>query len=120
MKSKVINMADKTSDALDRLLESSFHSDPIPDDGFSGRIVFKIRRRIWINRLALPVATLVGAAFALKPATQLIVALLPLLDVVPIDTISAPMQFLPQLQMIVLGGMACAAGIALFNLVEET
>ena len=61
-----------------------------------------------------------GAAFALKPATQLIVALLPLLDAVPIGMISSPMQFLPQLQMIVLGGMTCAAGITLFNLIEDT
>jgi len=106
LKSKVINMADKTSDAQDRFLESVFHSESIPDDGFSDRIVLTIRRRIWINRLALPVAALIGAAFALKPASQLIVALLPLLNIVPGDMINAPLQFLPQLQMIMLGGMA--------------
>jgi len=120
LKSKVINMADKTSDAQDRFLESVFHSESIPDDGFSDRIVLTIRRRIWINRLALPVAALIGAAFALKPASQLIVALLPLLNIVPGDMINAPLQFLPQLQMIMLGGMAFAAGITLFKVFEET
>jgi len=120
LKSKIINMADKTSDAEDRLLKSVFDSAPIPDSGFSKKVVFKIRRRIWINRLALPVAAVVGAAFALKPATQLIVALLPLLDVVPIDIVSAPMQLLPQLQTIVLGGMMFAAGVTLFKIIEET
>ena len=120
MKSKVINMADKTSDAQDRMLESVFHSAPIPDDGFSDRIVFRIRRRIWVDRLALPVAALIGAAFALKPATQLVVALLPLLNVMPADLVNAPMQFLPQLQTIGLGGMIFAAAIALYKVIEET
>ena len=59
----------------------------------------------------MPVAVLVGAAFALKPATQLIVALLPLLNVMPIDAVSSQMQFLPQLQMIALGGMTFAAKV---------
>jgi len=113
-------MADKTSDAQDRLLESVFHSEPISDDGFSDRIVFTIRRRIWINRLALPVAAIIGAAFALKPASQLVIALLPLLNVVPADLFSAPLQFLPQLQMILLGGMTFGAGITLFKVFEET
>jgi len=113
-------MADKTSDAQDRLLESVFHSEPISDDGFSDRIVFTIRRRIWINRLALPVAAIIGAAFALKPASQLVIALLPLLNVVPADLLSAPLQFLPQLQMILLGGMTFGAGITLFKVFEET
>lgn len=113
-------MADKTSDAVDRLLASAFAADPIADDGFSDRIVSKLRRRIWINRLALPVAVLVGAAFALKPALQLVGVLLPLLNIVPAELASAPMQFLPQLQMIVMGGMAFAAGVTLVKMLEET
>jgi hypothetical protein len=120
LKSKIINMADKTSDAMDRLLASAFKSEPIADDGFSKRIVSRIRRRMWINRLALPVAILVGAAFALKPAVQIVNALLPLLNVVPVEIASAPMEFLPQVQMFVLGGMAFAAGITLLKMLEET
>jgi hypothetical protein len=120
LKSKIINMADKTSDALDRLLASAFEGEPIADDGFSARVVSKIRRRIWVNRLALPVAVVIGAAFALKPAIQLVNALLPLLNVVPVDIASAPMQYLPQLQIVVLGGMAFAAGITLLKVLEES
>lgn len=120
MNSKIINMADKTSDAVDRLLVAAFAAEPIADDGFSDRIVSKLRRRIWINRLALPVAVLVGAAFALKPALQLISALLPLLNMVPAELASAPMQFLPQIQLIVMGGMAFAAGVTLVKMLEET
>jgi hypothetical protein len=120
LKSKIINMADKTSDAIDRLLASAFAAEPIADDGFSDRIVTKLRRRIWVRRLALPVAVLVGAAIAAKPALQLVYALLPLLNVVPVELASAPMQFLPQIQLIVLGGMAFAAGITLVKMLEET
>ena len=113
-------MADKTSDAVDRLLASAFAAEPIADDGFSDRIVARLRRRVWVRRLALPVAVLVGAGIALKPAMQLFSALLPLLNVVPVELASAPMQVLPQLQLIVLGGMTFAAGIALVKMFEET
>jgi len=112
-------MADKTSDAVDRLLASAFAAEPVADDGFSNRIVSKLRRRIWINRLALPVAILVGAAFALKPAVQIVNALLPLLNSVPIEMARAPMEFLPQIQLLVLGGMAFAAGVTLVKMLEE-
>ncbi len=113
-------MADKTSDAVDRLLVSVLEAEPIADDGFSNRIVSQIRRRIWVNRLALPVAILIGAAFALKPALLLVEALLPLLNVVPLELASVPMQFLPQIELIVMGGMAFAAGLVLLRMLEET
>jgi hypothetical protein len=113
-------MADKTSDAMDRLLASAFESAPIADHGFSDRIVSRIRRRIWVNRLALPVAIVVGVALALKPALQLINALLPLLNIMPVELASVPMQFLPQIQLIVMGGMAFAAGVMLLKMLEET
>ena len=113
-------MADKMADAEDRWLESVFHSDPIPDDGFSKQIVARIRRRVWINRLALPVAGLIGAAFAIKPATQLVMALLPLLNVMPVDMVNSPLRYMPQVQTVVLGGMAFFAVILLYRMVEET
>ena len=76
-------MVEKLQDAEDRLLEAMFRSEPIPDDGFSGRVVTRIRRDIWVRRLALPVAMLIGGAFAVKPASQLLVAGSKLLTVVP-------------------------------------
>jgi len=105
---------------MDRLLASAFEAAPIADDGFSDRIVSTIRRRIWVNRLALPVAIVVGVALSLKPALQLINALLPLLNIMPVELASVPMQFLPQIQLIVMGGMAFAAGVTLLKMLEET
>jgi hypothetical protein len=76
-------MAEKLKDAEDRLLESMFAAEPIADDGFSQRIVTHIRRRVWVRRLALPVAMLVGGLVAFKPAMQLVTVSSTLLGVVP-------------------------------------
>ena len=96
-------MAEKLKDAEDRFLESMFQSEPIADDGFSTRIVLRIRRRIWVRRLALPVAMLVGGAIAIKPATQLVIGLSKLLAVVPQGLLDVPTKWLPQMQTVVFG-----------------
>ena len=86
-------MVEKLKDAEDRLFEAMFRSEPIPDDGFSGRVVTRIRRDIWVRRLALPVAMLIGGAFAVKPALQLLVAGSKLLTVVPQGLLDVPAGF---------------------------
>ncbi|NIL94813.1 MAG: hypothetical protein GTO71_10360 [Woeseiaceae bacterium] len=97
-------MAEKLRDAEDRWLESMFAAEPIADDGFSRRVVGRIRRRIWIRRLALPVAMLVGGVIALKPASQLLLAVSKLLTVVPQDVVVAPAEWLPQMQGVAISG----------------
>ena len=104
MTSKIINMAEKIRDAEDRMLEALFASEPIADDGFSQRVVGRIRRRIWIRRLAVPVAMLIGGAIAIKPASQLVVAASKLLTVVPQEVVVAPAEWLPQVQGIAISG----------------
>ena len=114
-------MAERLKDAEDRLLESVFRSEPIADDGFSQRVVTRIRRRIWLRRLALPVAVLVGGAIAIKPAWQLLAAASKLLRTVPDGVLEAPASWIPQmqtvvfgaslLQLVVIGGMLLAAGL---------
>lgn len=112
MKSKIINMADKIKDPTDRMLESMFRSEAIADDGFSDKVVSRVRRTIWIRRLALPVATLTGAAIAVKPAFELMAFVPRLLSLVPAEVTSVPMSILPQLPLIVLGGMLLAVAMA--------
>lgn len=103
MTSKIINMAEKLKDAEDRLLESMFQSAPIADDGFSRHVVARIRRRLWLRRLALPVAMLIGGAFAIKPATQLVAAASKLLTVVPQGMLDVPTTWIPQMQSVAFG-----------------
>ena len=98
MTSKIINMAEKLKDAEDRLLEAMFAAEPIADDGFSSRVVKRIRRRLWLRRLTLPVALVIGGAIAIKPASELVIAVSKLLAVVPEGIVEAPVAWLPQVQ----------------------
>jgi hypothetical protein len=86
------------------MLESLFASEPIADDGFSQRVVGRIRRRIWIRRLALPIAIIIGGAIAIKPASQLVLAASKLLTIVPQDVVVTPAEWLPQVQGIAISG----------------
>lgn len=116
---KVINMADRIKDAEDRLLESVFRAELIADDGFSDRVIGRIRRRMWVDRLVLPIATLTGAALAFKPAMELAGVLLPLTNLIPSQLASRPLEFLPEIQIVILGGMLIAAAVACLRLLEE-
>lgn len=72
MTSKIINMADQQQDAADRMLETLFQVEDIPDAGFSDQVLRRLRRQVWVRRLALPIAMLVGAACAARPALELL------------------------------------------------
>jgi hypothetical protein len=117
--SKIINMAEKRKDAEDRMLESLLQSAPIADDGFSHRVVMRIRRRLWLRRLSLPVAMFVGGAIAIKPATQILVASSKVMTVVPQGLFELPVSWIPQVQIVVLGAMLLAAGMLGIRMLEE-
>ena len=101
------------------MLESLLQSTPIADDGFSRRVVIRIRRRLWMRRLALPVAMFVGGAIAIKPATQILVASGKLMTVVPQGLFELPAGLIPQVQIVVLGAMLLAAGMLGIRMLEE-
>ena len=119
MISKIINMAEKMKDAEDRFLESMFQSESIADDGFSSRIVTRIRRRMWLRRLALPIAMFVGGSIAIKPLAQLSVAVSKLLTVMPVELLETPVAWIPQPQYVVLGAMLLAAAMLGLRMLEE-
>jgi len=117
--SKIINMAEKIKDAEDRLLESMFRSEPIEDAGFSNRIVARIRRGIWIRRLALPVAMLVGAAIVIKPLLQLGSVVSTLSNSFPGLSIAVPETMVAQLPIMIATGCLILIGVVTFQLSEE-
>ena len=129
MTSTIIDMVEKLKDAEDRMLEAMFQARPITDNGFSRRVVTRIRRRLWVRRLTLPVAMLIGGAIAIKPMSQLVVAGSKLLTVVPEGVLEIPVSWLPQMeaavfgmsltQMAVLAGMTFAAGVLGTRLLVE-
>jgi len=119
--SKIINMAEKLKDAEDRLLESLFRMEPVPDAGFSNAVIRQIRTRIWVRRLALPIAMVIGGLIAIRPATEVVRAVPSLLAVVPRQFVEAPASWLPQvdgvalstsvLQTVLFAAVLLAAGI---------
>jgi len=107
-------MAERIKDADDRLLEKMFASASIADDGFSVSVVRKVRRRLWLRRLAVPVAGLIGGAIAFKPLTGLVTTVVSLSALLPQEMLNATITLIPQAQTIVLGAMllvACLLGI---------
>ncbi len=119
MTSKIINMADRIKDAEDRLLESMFSLEPIADEGFSERIVRRIRRRLWLRRLAVPVAVLLGAAIAVEPVVSLFQAMTGLSSLMPDTLFHLPEGWIPQLQTVVLAGMLVVTAIFGLRMIEE-
>ena len=123
MTSKIINMAERIKDAEDRLLESMFESAPIADNGFSVRVVKRVRRRLWLQRLALPVAAIVGGAFAIKPLGDLVTVMANLsssvTSIVPEELVTATTGLIPQAPFVVLGAMLLAACLLGLRFIED-
>lgn len=72
MKSRIINMGDYTMDEQDRALQQLFAAEPLQDDGFSTRVMKRVRRRVLLQRLLLPIAVLFGGLVAVGPAVSLL------------------------------------------------
>ncbi|MEM1173622.1 MAG: hypothetical protein AAGA33_00980 [Pseudomonadota bacterium] len=98
-------MAERNMDKQDEFLTELFTSAPIADDGFSRRVLRRVRRQIWVDRLALPVAVIVGFAFAFKPLMQLSSIIPSLAGVLPVDSLQMPAIPAVDSQMLVLGGL---------------
>lgn len=117
--SKIINMAEIIKDAEDRFLESVFRTDSVADNGFSRMVMRRIRRRLWIKRLAMPIAVVVGAAVAFKPLVGLAAMLAGILQLVPDDMLASASQALPHLSTYILGAMLLAACMLGLRTIEE-
>jgi len=112
-------MADKIKDAEDEFLESLLGAEAIADDGFSDRIVVKIRRRQWLRNLMLPVAAAIGAAIAFKPAMALVSIAAKFVAVIPGELMASATDWIPSLQLVVTGGLLLAVILFGLRLLEE-
>ena len=123
MKSAIINMVDRMKDSTDLKLESLFASDSIADDGFSATIEKRIRRQLWVRRLTLPIAVLIGGLVSAKPLAGLVTALFKLAAVVPVNVTDniAPLSSgsLPQFSTIMFGGILVLAFVLFTRLLED-
>ena len=119
MTSKIINMAERMKDEQDRLLDAMFASDPIEDDGFSHIVMRKVRRKLMLRRLTLPVAVLVGGLIAFKPVSGVIGLVMQLLQQLPDRYVDATLASLPTLQTIVTGGLLLFVAVLSLSMLED-
>lgn len=70
--STIINLGDYRMDDEDRRLRELFAHTTVPDDGFSGRVIKRIRRKHRLRRLLLPLALLTGGVFAARPVLAIL------------------------------------------------
>jgi hypothetical protein len=118
----IINMAERLKDDVDKRLESLFGSEPVRDEGFSTRVVLRVRRQMWIRRLALPVAFGVGIAISAKPLLQFASALPKILNSVPgvdLSLVQLPIGSMPQSSTIVWGIVLLASVLMAGRMLEE-
>ncbi|HZD54553.1 MAG TPA: hypothetical protein VE175_16005 [Woeseiaceae bacterium] len=98
-------------DEEDRKLEALFRSPAIADDGFSERVLQRLRRRTRVRRWTLPIAASIGGLIALKPALE-ILSLLPMLtSVMPQKLSFVPSHPLPA--SVLLTSFVLVAGLLL-------
>jgi hypothetical protein len=119
LKSKIINMVDKSQDAGDQLLQSLLRAEPIADGGFSDRIVRRIRRRRWLRRLTLPIAVGIGGLIAFKPAAVLLEAIVRILTSLPRDILPQTPAWLPDVHLLVPGILLFALAMVTLRTLED-
>ena len=115
-------MAERIKDTEDLQLEALFRSDPIEDDGFSVRVVSKVRHRMWIRRLSMPIAVGIGALISAKPLMQIATAVPGLVTSIfgnSINLESLPTADLPQLSTLLFGTALAMLMLLASRLLEE-
>ena len=115
-------MAERLKDKEDLKLEALFGSEPVRDDGFSARIESRIRRQMWIRRLSLPTAFVVGALIAAKPVMQLAGLVPKVVGIVPqgiLNSFDLPFSGLFQGPTIILGILLLGATLMIGQMLQD-
>ena len=110
-------MAERQKDSDDLVLEALFRADRIPDDGFSKRVVARIRRRVWTRRVTMPVAVVAGSIIAAEPVVALLKTGVELLSTV--SGASLTPDWVPSSFTLVAGAVLFGILLTTLNLLEE-
>ena len=109
-------------DAEDLKLEALFSEDAIADDGFSAKVVSRVRRQVWVRRLSLPVAIMLGSLVGIKPLLELAGTLPQIFSVIPVDKLGLDLisgYTLPQGSTLMIGAALIMAVVLAGRLLEE-
>ncbi len=111
-------MANTVKDEQDRKLDAVFRLPPLSDAGFSARVVCKVRRRIWVRRLAIPLAACIGGLLSFEQLTGLVAALSRFSSLISQDIIGLTIPSVVQWPTAVVGAiliLACLLGVELLE-----
>ncbi len=92
-------------------------NSPLADDGFTDNVVRRIRRRLWLRRIVLSAAILLGIILALGPLAELAVLLSEGLLVVATNW-NDP-TWLMQNQALLIVAVLCLAWPGILRLLEQ-
>jgi len=112
-------MAEMKRDADDRWLESVFASEAVPDDGFSDRVVRRIRRRAHVRRWSLGIALVVGTLVAAGPVLELVSLLVQVAGQVTGSLGISHGDSLPSVAMLLGGGALFLATVLWLRLLDS-
>ncbi|NOX68056.1 MAG: hypothetical protein GXP15_02620 [Gammaproteobacteria bacterium] len=119
-------MADRLKDKQAPGLEAMFRSDPLPDLGFSKKVMARVRRQVWIRRLTMPAALIIGGSIAIKPASDIVIAMTQVFDTLPPKLTDAAVDFsglsvssLPHSATILVSGVIALVALGLVRALED-
>ena len=119
-------MVDRLKDKEELRLEAMFKSDPLPDLGFSKKVMRRVRRQMWIRRLTMPIALLIGGSIAIKPASELVITMTKVFNVLPsnltsvaLDLPSMSVDSLPQMMTLFVSGLIALVALAFVRVLEN-
>ena len=106
-------------DEIDERLAALLRPERIADDGFSDRITRRIRRRVWVRRLTIPVAAVLGGAVALNPLASMVALLFEFLRSLPFDFVATTTGWLPSAPLIASGGLLLIVMLLGLRVIDE-
>ena len=119
-------MVDRIKDKEELRLEALFRSDPLPDNDFSAKVMTRVRRQIWIRRLTMPIALVLGGLIAFKPATEVVSSMSKIMSVLPasltnisLDLPNVPVDSVTQVTPYLIGGAMLFFAVFLYQVLEE-
>lgn len=110
-------MVERQKDKDDLMLEALFRPERISDDGFSRRVVARVRRRVWTRRITLPLAVVAGSIVAAEPVASLLRTAFELLSTVSGSPITS--DWVPSSFTLVAGAVLFGVLLTTLNVLEE-
>lgn len=103
----------------DQSLEQLFHGEPIADAGFSQRVVRRVRVRIWVQRLIMPAALLLGGVLAYAPLVDVLRVISGLADYVPVNLTALASTATPSMPAVVIAAALVVAALCFVPALED-